>query len=157
MQWSWDGVTFRVLHPGKGLPYLGNDNSCVISARIGSQGVLLTGDIGHAVERRLVDAGLARHDILFAPHHGSKSSSHGSLIDAVQPRYGLVSSGYRNRFGFPASEVSRRYAERGVTVLNTSDCGAIEIVLSRGRPPELRSARRVRTGPWRWPAAEICP
>ena len=51
--WQWGGTRFHVLHPSTGLPYLGNDSSCVMSIRNGDASVLLTGDISTSVEQRL--------------------------------------------------------------------------------------------------------
>jgi competence protein ComEC len=155
--WVWDGVYFQVLHPGPGLPYLGNDSSCVLSIRSGEQSVLLTGDISYRVEQRLVLQGLQPHGVLFAPHHGSKSSSSAQFIDAVDPRISLVSAGYRNRFGFPHTSVSQKFEQHGSPVLNTADCGAIRIETGPAGEIHVTTARRARDAIWRWHAAPYCP
>ena len=67
---------------------------------------------------------MAHPDVLLVPHHGSKTSSSGAFLDAVQPRTALVQSGYRNRFGHPAPEVLQRYAQRNVPVVESARCGA---------------------------------
>jgi len=155
--WEWDEAGFTVLHPAPGLPYLGNDSSCVISVAFDGRRVLLTGDVSGTVERRLASLGAGRHAVVFAPHHGSKTSSSDEFIAAFAPDISLVSSGYRNRFGFPSGEVRSRYAARGVPLLDTGECGAVEILIRPGAAPVLRSARNVRTAVWRWPPGERCP
>ncbi len=157
LNWNWDGVEFKVLHPSPGLPYLGNDSSCVLSVRYGQQSILLTGDISTAVESRLVKAGLETHNILFAAHHGSKNSSSKAFIDAVSPQLTLVSSGYQNQFGFPHSSVKNRFRKKAIPLLNTADCGAIRLSLQVGKKLSISSARRQRKALWRWPPEAHCP
>ncbi|MEJ8568288.1 DNA internalization-related competence protein ComEC/Rec2 [Elongatibacter sediminis] len=157
LAWSWETVDFRVLHPGRWLPYLGNDASCVVSVRAPGWSVLLPGDISAAVERRLVDNGLRQHDVLLVPHHGSASSSSPYLLDTVRSRVAPVTAGPGNRFGFPRTEVRRRFRERGVPLWSTGNCGALRIEVSAGGEIRAQSARRARAAPWRWPAAETCP
>jgi len=65
-------------------------------------------------------------DVLLVPHHGSKTSSTAAFIDAVTPRWAWVQAGYRNRFGHPAPEVLARYRERGVAVVDSAHCGAMQ-------------------------------
>jgi competence protein ComEC len=68
------------------------------------------------------------------PHHGSRSSSGPAFVAATQPRWALVSSGYRNRWGFPAPVVVERWASSGAQFLDTASSGAIEIEMQPGRP-----------------------
>ena len=155
--WAWSGLEMTVLHPSSGLPYLGNDSSCVLSLRYGDFLVLLTGDIGSSIEQRLVSRGLAGHDVLFAPHHGSKSSSSENFVQAVNPRWALVSTAYHNSFNFPDPSVRARYKAHQVPLYDTAACGAIRLGVNIEGGVQLSSARRERTGVWRWPADEECP
>lgn len=125
--WNWDGVEFRMLHPPSGDVYRGNDRACVL--RIATRGfrLLLTGDIEAQAERRLVQehAEELAAQVLVVPHHGSKSSSTEAFVQAVRPRYALVSAGYRNPFRFPHPEVLNRYQSVDAHILNTARSGAI--------------------------------
>ena len=128
-RWQWDGVEFEVLHPTAadyeraGAP---NSLSCTLRISNGAQTVLLVGDIEQAQEARLVAQGTPlKADVLLVPHHGSKTSSSAVFLDAVKPRFALVQSGYRNRFGHPAPSVLVRYAERQIEVLDSPHCGAM--------------------------------
>lgn len=128
--WEWDGVAFRFLNPSD--PALrGNDASCVLRLSVGDASLLLTGDIGASVERRLVARfgdGL-RAVVALVPHHGSKSSSDPAFVSAVQPQVALVSTGHRNRFGFPKPEVAARWRDAGSELLDTQDVGAVTLEL----------------------------
>jgi competence protein ComEC len=155
--WVKDGLKLRILHPSPGLPYLGNDSSCVISVNGPGLSLLLSGDISRIVEQRLVHEGLEQHAILSAPHHGSSSSSSQVLIDATRPEWVLISAAAGNRFGFPRADVLERFAKAHIPTLNTAQCGGIRITTDAMGGIRLNSARVSRKALWRWPAMVGCP
>ena len=53
--WEWDGVRFEFLS-GSGQWSMTNDRSCVLKITASSQSLLLTGDIGGRVEKRLLNS-----------------------------------------------------------------------------------------------------
>jgi competence protein ComEC len=154
--WKVRSIEFRILHPTVGLPYLGNDSSCVISVKGEAASVLLSGDISKPVERRLVNNGLGQHDILTVPHHGSSTSSSGLLIKALDPDIALISAAMDNRFGFPREDVINRYAQAQVRTLNTAQCGGIRITTSETGNYEVEFARNTRKAIWRWSPGKAC-
>ncbi len=105
-----------------------NSKSCVILARLGAHGVLLTGDVPVKEERALVSrfAGELHADLMVAPHHGSHTSSSAELIDAASPRWTSMQVGYRNRFGHPHEEILARYRERGIGIVRSDESGAAQ-------------------------------
>ena len=155
--WSWSGVQFRVLHPGPGLPYLGNDSSCVLSVSSGQYRVLLSGDISSSIENRLILDGIQPHSLVLVPHHGSKSSSSFPFIQRLAPRAAIATAGLGNRFDFPRPEVRSRYVRTGSDFWSTGECGAIRIMINADGSYRATSARRVRNRAWRWPVAANCP
>jgi competence protein ComEC len=155
--WRTGALDLEILHPSAGLPYLGNDSSCVISARGPGLSLLMSGDISRVVEQRLIDYGLGQHDILIAPHHGSSTSSSQALIDAVRPSWALISSAMNNRFGFPRADVLRRYSDADILTFNTADCGGVRFTTDSNGGYSIESARISRKALWRWPAAPGCP
>ncbi|MFI0457533.1 MAG: ComEC/Rec2 family competence protein, partial [Candidatus Thiodiazotropha endolucinida] len=76
-------------------------------------------------------AGDLASDIVVAPHHGSATSSTLPFVNAVAPDWVLVSSGYRNSYGFPKNEVVQRWRQQGAVILNTAETGAIQFRISR--------------------------
>jgi competence protein ComEC len=127
--WQWDGVRFEVLHPAtpndaSGRTPKPNAVSCVLRIGNGQSSVLLAGDIEVAQEQSLVRSGLAPVDVLLVPHHGSQTSSSTAFLQALQPRLALVQAGYRNRFAHPAEAVVARYRTQGITLVETTRCGA---------------------------------
>jgi competence protein ComEC len=126
--WEWDGVPFRFLHPRPddyGSRLSSNAMSCVLMVGHPDNALLLTGDITIDEENRLVlgDPGL-RARVLFAGHHGSKTSNGPLWLNTLQPRVVVVQSGHRNRYGHPAPEVVQRLQARDIHWVNTPSCGA---------------------------------
>ncbi|MCR6475068.1 DNA internalization-related competence protein ComEC/Rec2 [Variovorax sp. ZS18.2.2] len=151
-RWTWDGVSFEVLHPFDA-DYRSftrpNAVSCVLRIGNGRATALLAGDVERLQEAALVARTAEAHlrtDVLLVPHHGSKTSSSEALLDAVRPRIALVQAGYRNRFGHPAGEVVARYTERGVRLVESARCGAAHWVSER--PAELACERERRSRYW---------
>jgi competence protein ComEC len=146
--WEWDGVRFRLLHP-PATGFVDDEASCVLQV-IGSAGrVLLPGDIEIGAETALTaihGADLAA-EVLVAPHQGRRNLSVPAFLAAVQPRYILFSTGYRNRFGYPSSgnrgplsgdwrHVARCFLRRG-THLPVGTGSAIGAGAIPTRPPSL--------------------
>jgi len=128
-------VTLTVLHPPADLidavsaidQQDRNNGSLVVKAAFGKTAFLLTGDIMADAESTLLQQADGNLDstVLFAPHHGSKSSSTPGLIQAVGPQTVVVSAGAGNRFGFPHIEVTDRYRAAGCRLFVTATHGAI--------------------------------
>ena len=130
-------VASTVLHPGVDFlqsPHgmdqeARNNGSLVIKTTFGKTAFLLTGDIMASAEDSLVRYAAAQlpSTILFAPHHGSRTSSSTGLIAAVRPKVVVISAGAGNRFGFPHAEVVARYRAAGCQILCTGTHGAISM------------------------------
>ena len=129
--WRWDGVDFEVLHP-QAADYdratKSNAMSCVLRISNGVKTALLAGDLEAAQELRLVGDPESnvklKADFLLMPHHGSKTSSTGAFLDAVQPQFALAQAGYRNRFNHPVESVLERYRQRHIQIVKSPNCGA---------------------------------
>jgi competence protein ComEC len=146
-RWEWDGVRFEFLHPPVGWEAARRNNqSCVLRVEAGGAAMLFTGDIERLTESLLVQKNV-KADVLLVPHHGSRTSSSEDFIRAVAPRWAIVPSGYRNRFGHPARDVLARYDGAGVTVLRTDLDGAIEVSL--GKTPRVEARRDRHPRYWR--------
>jgi competence protein ComEC len=105
-----------------------NDDSIVAELRWRDVSVLLTGDIGKAVERTLSTAiPPVPLRIVKVPHHGSLTSSTPELLRAIAPRLAVVSAGRANHFGHPVPEVLERYRAAGAEVFRTDRDGAVTV------------------------------
>ncbi len=128
--WTWDGVSFQVLHPREDGDHTGNNNgACVLKINEKNGSILLTGDIEIEAEEVLLQAsgGLLKSDVMVVPHHGSKTSSHDEFLDKVSPRLAIISAGYRNRYRHPSQKIVKRYQKRKIKLLNTAESGAITV------------------------------
>lgn len=139
--WEWDGVRFSVLHPVEGFRGGQNEGSCVLLIEGPGGRALLTGDIERRGEHALrAERGRLPVELVVAPHHGSRTSSGPPLVAATRPAWVVFSTNWKNRWGFPAPDVARRWQRAGAMPLSTERHG--EIILRfdpRGpRVPELR-------------------
>ncbi len=142
--WQWDGVRISILYPRSRESRAGNDASCVLEIRTGKSQALLTGDIELAAESTLVRQRLlSSTQLVFVPHHGSRTSSHTAFIDRLQPQVALVSAGFSNRWGFPKEDVVQRWRSAGAEVVNTADSGAISYRLCNQTRLQRRAIHRL--------------
>jgi len=149
VQWEWDGVRFRFLHPPQYFPYLKNESSCVLRIESAHGAALLTGDIGEVVERDLLrrDPASVHADVVLVAHHGSAESSDPGFVAATGARHALLSTGHGNRFGHPRPEVVERWRQAGAGVADTSAAGALRVRLQAGGTT-VEARRRSHPRPW---------
>ena len=147
--WQWEGVTFRYLYPSQEDLSKNNDSSCVLRIQSNQYSVLLTGDIEKWAEERLVQRASSElaSDIMFAPHHGSKTSGVSSFLKAVHPKWVLYGIGYRNRYHFPHQQIVNAYYQLGALQLNTASEGAINLKLEKAKI-KMERYRRVNRHYW---------
>jgi competence protein ComEC len=142
-----DGVKIEILNPGQKdsfVPKILNDDSLVLRISYGQTGFFLSGDIGKAVEKELVQSSCTlRSDVLKSPHHGSDSSSSKEFLSAVSPRFVIVSVGAGNNYSLPDPEVINRYHKIGAQIYRTDQTGAVEIS-SDGQKLSFRTASQTR-------------
>jgi len=132
-----DGVTLRFVGPS--LPFIArsrndiNENSIALTLRYGSFCMLFTGDAGAAAEQRFL-AGSAdlRCEVLKVGHHGSAYGSTPAFIEAIRPRYAIISVGRHNLFGHPTATTIATLRRAGAQIYRTDENGAVT-VLTDGR------------------------
>ncbi len=131
-RWQWDGVQFDILNPSA-TAYAesgrrDNDYSCVLKVSRGEHSLLITGDAERRGELELLESGAeVSASVLVAGHHGSRTSSMAEFVAEVQPRYGVFTVGYRNRFGHPHPKVVARLRERDARILRSDAGGLIRL------------------------------
>ncbi|MES2933815.1 MAG: DNA internalization-related competence protein ComEC/Rec2 [Pseudomonadota bacterium] len=136
--WRWDGIEFEMLHPAAtsydNHQMKSNGLSCSVKITLGSQSILLAGDIEAAQEAELLarnPAALAA-TVLLAPHHGSGTSSTLAFLQAVKPQLALFQVGYRNRYRHPKAEIFERYTDLGIQRERNDLSGAITLRFGDG-------------------------
>ncbi len=137
-----DGVEVIAWHPEVAdweRQQVRNDDSIVLEIRWRDVSVLLTSDIGKAVERTLApQMPTKRLRVMKIPHHGSLTSSTSAFVSAVRPQIAVVSAGRGNHFGHPAPEVLERYRAIGAEIFRTDQDGAV-IVETDGQSIEVQT------------------
>lgn len=119
-----------------------NNDSLVLRLRYRDSTALLEGDAERPVEQRMVTTHEMHADLLKVGHHGSNTSSTQELVNAVHPRWAVISVGAHNTFGHPRMDVLRRLADAHVTTYRTDLSGAVTFYLDgRSVSPQLASLR----------------
>ncbi|OUS28965.1 DNA internalization-related competence protein ComEC/Rec2 [Thalassotalea sp. 42_200_T64] len=148
-EFVWQKLTIKTLWPEQ-VVGKNNDDSCVLEISDGVHKVLLPGDISQQVEFKLLKkAKLSQVDILFTPHHGSKSSSSQAFINTVKPKYVVHSSGYLNRWQMPVTTVVDRYKSINATQFNTGEVGMVVFQLT-GTNIKVQTYRNDLLPFWPW-------
>lgn len=130
--WNWDGVQFEILNP-RPAAYAesrrrDNDFSCVLRVSSARHSLLLTGDGERQTELELLESGqLASVDVLFAGHHGSRTSSIPEFVAATRPEFVVFTLGHRNRYGHPHPHVVARFREINARLLRSDAAGMIRL------------------------------
>jgi competence protein ComEC len=97
-----------------------NDDSLVLALTYGKHRFLLTGDIGPAVEDKLLASGMLDEiDVLKVAHHGGKTSTSSAFLDAVRPLFAIISAGHGNLYGHPNPAVIERLYGTGTRIFRT--------------------------------------
>ncbi|MDZ4812700.1 MAG: DNA internalization-related competence protein ComEC/Rec2 [Pseudomonadota bacterium] len=144
--WQWNGVRFEFLHPPQYFPDKGNDSSCVLRIQSRNGAALLTGDITEIIETRLLREATdeLRADLVFVPHHGSRSSSSAKFVAATGARLAFNSAGRGNSYGHPHPEVQARWQQSGARWFDTAGGGFTSVLLSDAKNVEQRRVDRPR-------------
>ncbi len=126
---DFGGVHVRVLNPPTGWQASNpDDESLVLHMQYGSTSALLVGDAHKRIENFL-EQEAPRADLLKVGHHGSATSSSPEFLEAVRPRYAVVSVGFYNSFGHPRQEVMQRFAAAHIPTYRTDLAGAVSFYL----------------------------
>ncbi|MDX8395963.1 MAG: DNA internalization-related competence protein ComEC/Rec2 [Mariprofundaceae bacterium] len=130
---SWGDANIEVLWPEQGAePSNDNNTSLVLSVRLSDgQTILFPGDIEAVTELAIVRKGIKPHDVLLMPHHGSKTSSTKTFVDAISAGLIVAQTGFHNHYGFPLPHIVKRYQQHDGKVLNTAN-GAVQIDFEGG-------------------------
>jgi competence protein ComEC len=130
----WGGVSWEILAasgaPGVESPASENDRSIVMRLTLGESSVLLTGDAGEQLERALLSQSLSLEaDVLKVGHHGSQTSTSAPFLQAVRPRFAILSSRQNAGWPLPSEAVLDRLRAAGIAYARTDVDGAITVHL----------------------------
>ncbi|MDW2800455.1 ComEC/Rec2 family competence protein [Clostridium boliviensis] len=126
--YSLGAASFQIISPNR--DYDDNLNNWSIGIRFvfGETSFVLCGDAEKEAEEDMLSGGLALNaDVLKVSHHGSSTSSSPEFINAVSPRYAVISCGRNNDYGHPHKETLDLLKKQGIKVLRTDQLGTIVI------------------------------
>ena len=120
-----DGIVAKFVGPVKDAYTDANDYSAVLHLKYGSTSFLFTGDAESESESDMIASGVdLKSTVLKVGHHGSNSSTSDAFLNAVNPKYAVITVG-TNSYGHPTSGVLNRLNQHGVSVLRTDTSGTI--------------------------------
>lgn len=128
------GIKISIIHPENKLMINNpmNNNSIVCKVEYNSFSMLLTGDIEMEAEELILRKNInLKADVLKVAHHGSKTSTTGEFLKAINPKVALIGVGKNNNFGHPSNEVIQRLKENGTRIYRTDENGEISITVNK--------------------------
>lgn len=131
-----DGVKVEFLSPLREEYEDLNNWSAVVKITFGEKAFLFTGDAEELAEIDMLENGAdLKADVLKVGHHGSSSSTSEAFLEAVSPKFAVISCGKDNDYGHPHKEVLRRLEKADVKVYRTDVNGDITLI-SNGQEVE---------------------
>lgn len=129
-QYTLNEGEWRILAPS-GSEYKDiNNYSIVIKYTFGEHSFLFTGDAEEQSEEEILSNSIGdikslQSDILKIGHHGSNSSTSEEFLNAVNPRYAVISAGKDNKYGHPHKEILDRLTKSNIEVIRTDEKGTV--------------------------------
>jgi competence protein ComEC len=105
-----------------------NDWSAVLHLAYGDNTFLFTGDAEKKSETDMIMTNQTlRADVLKVGHHGSNSSTSAAFLQAVSPKYAVISVG-SNSYGHPTSAILKKLKSANVTTYRTDLNGTVTAI-----------------------------
>lgn len=102
-----------------------NNYSAVLHLKYGSTSFLFTGDAEKETESDIIASGAdLKSTVLKIGHHGSNSSTSDAFLNAVNPKYAVISVG-TNSYGHPTADVLSRLNQHGVSIIRIDLAGTV--------------------------------
>lgn len=91
----------------------------------------MTGDAESYIEKEILrTAEDVKATILKVGHHGSNTATTQEFLDAIKPRYALISCGQNNKFNHPSKEVVERLDKQNIGIFRTDKLGTIILTIT---------------------------
>ena len=122
---DFNGLEIEVLGPQREYKDF-NNNSIVLKVNAGETAFLFTGDAEETAEKDILQADYdLQADVLKVGHHGSSTSSSQAFLQAVKPKYAVISVGVGNSYHHPEEEALQRLQSIGAEIYRTDLQGNI--------------------------------
>lgn len=134
-----DGVYFEVLGPYEYNSEDDNNNSLVMRLRVNGVSVLFAGDMKEEEEASLLSAGvLTECDVLKVGHHGRKDATSEEFLDAVQPKYAVISTSVKEADNTANRKVLVRLKHCGCEDVYVTEDYDLALVLNISEEGEIK-------------------
>lgn len=133
MEYELGDASFIIVAPNGNYENSYNNYSIGVLLIYGENRFLFTGDAEEEAEKDMLSNGISlQADVLKVAHHGSSTSSGEVFLDAVAPKYAVISCGEGNDYGHPHSKTLNNLRQRGIKVFRTDEQGSVTVT-SDGR------------------------
>lgn len=122
------GASMHILHPTSLSEDHLNDTSIVVKLTFGEIDFLFAGDAEKSSEEQMLSRGVGLNsNILKVGHHGSRTSTTQSFLNAVSPSTAVIMCGRDNQYGHPHEETLAKLVSAGVDIFRTDKHGTTVI------------------------------
>lgn len=122
-------ATITVLAPNSERYGSYNDYSIVVKVTYGNTSFMFTGDAETLSEGEILEKGFdLRADVLKIGHHGSTTSTSKKFLEAVNPKYAVISVGRDNTYKHPTKTTMDKLQRNNIPVYRTDESGTVEAV-----------------------------
>ncbi len=108
-----------------------NNNSVLLKLEYEDFVSLFTGDMEKKAELDVLNKNI-NSDLLKVSHHGSDTSSSEMFLNAVNPKYAVISVGEKNKYGHPNAIILDRLNKNGSKIFRTDMDGDIIFIYNDG-------------------------
>ena len=122
-----------------------NNSSIVVKIEYGKNSFIFMGDAEVEEESQILKKNKNLNcDLIKIGHHGSESSTSKELLDAVNPKYAIISVGKDNSYGHPVQTILDRITAKKTTIYRTDLQGDITVV-SDGKTISITTEKNANT------------
>lgn len=118
-----------------------NEASIVLKLTYGETAFLFTGDCSGDAADALIQQGGLSADVLKLAHHGSAAANKLGFLQAVQPRYAVISVGTDNIYRLPSAETLANLTLLGLQPLRTDLDGMIVFTVTEDGIQKIETGR----------------
>lgn len=119
-----------------------NNYSPIMKLTYGNNTFIFTGDAEKEVEKEVLEkySNNLKADVIKFGHHGSSTSSSEEFIEAISPKYGIISCGVDNSYGHPHREILDVINKMDIKAYRTDKQGEITIT-SDGNKLDIKTEK----------------
>ncbi|HHX59387.1 MAG TPA: MBL fold metallo-hydrolase [Epulopiscium sp.] len=101
-----------------------NDYSAVVKLKYGKMTFLFTGDAEKTSEYEMIEKGYPLDSVVLkVGHHGSDTSTTDEFLEAVNPKYAVISSQKDNKYGHPHKDIIKKLEDNNIIYFDTQRHG----------------------------------